>query len=486
MPTRKIIIDMDIFINTDKSPAQLQAKSTGSPLSSFKVKRGAVVPLSVTILGSSSASGLRMGIKEKGNYEGDLLILAEADSGTQTELGTRFDLSLVASSLALNDALDVGEGKESSPATLAAMTEFAWMENGETRLSDTLQTTIINDIIRLATDAPEAATGEYPAPDLVATKSWVNSKQASAEAAGFVMLGTDEPVSGKNVRPVGKSSSGGLAVDVSGLSAYDIAVANGFVGTEAAWLASLKGERGSKGEQGEPGIQGEQGVQGEPGASAYEVAVNNGYEGTEEEWLSTLGIDVLYEKSYLVPDSGDEDNYDAFGFGVIMKGSGLMRSLSVPCRNSSSSAQVGTEPVWCKVWKDGQLIALSLNSQVHGVGKMLTWDFEPFDVEAGAEYKFLFNKEGTKDSLSFSTDFSGCFHVVRKSSADGVGMLGSSGNYGMNAATEWQPVYKMTLLIPRYTPAAHSTDITLHLTPEEHAGLAQLLARKDELLALLS
>jgi len=88
---------MDIFINTDKSPAQLQAKSTGSPLSSFKVKRGAVVPLSVTILGSSSASGLRMGIKEKGNYEGDLLILAEADSGTQTEQGTRFDLKSVAS-----------------------------------------------------------------------------------------------------------------------------------------------------------------------------------------------------------------------------------------------------------------------------------------------------------------------------------------------------------------------------------------------------
>ena len=178
---------MDIFINTDKSPAQLQAKSTGSPLSSFKVNRGAVVPLSVTILDSSSASGLRMGIKAKGNYEGDLLILAEADSGTQTEQGTRFDLKLVASSLALNDALDVGEGKESTPATLAAMTEFAWMEGGDPRLSDTLQTTIINDIIRLATDAPEAATGEHPAPDLVATKSWVNSKQASTEDSGFVM-----------------------------------------------------------------------------------------------------------------------------------------------------------------------------------------------------------------------------------------------------------------------------------------------------------
>ena len=73
---------MDIFINSEKSPALIQAKATGSPLSSFRVKRGASVPLSVTILGSDSATGLRMVIKAKGNYEGDLLIHAEADSGT--------------------------------------------------------------------------------------------------------------------------------------------------------------------------------------------------------------------------------------------------------------------------------------------------------------------------------------------------------------------------------------------------------------------
>lgn len=56
-----------------------------------------------------------------------------------------------------------------------------------------------------------------------------------------------------------------------GYSAYEIAVQNGFVGTEEEWLASLKGE------------QGEQGIEGK---SAYQVAVENGYEGTEEEWLS--------------------------------------------------------------------------------------------------------------------------------------------------------------------------------------------------------
>lgn len=39
-----------------------------------------------------------------------------------------------------------------------------------------------------------------------------------------------------------------------GLSAYQVAVANGFAGTQAEWLASLKGEKGDRGQQGPPGI----------------------------------------------------------------------------------------------------------------------------------------------------------------------------------------------------------------------------------------
>ena len=56
-----------------------------------------------------------------------------------------------------------------------------------------------------------------------------------------------------------------------GKSAYDVAVDNGFVGTEPEWLDSLKGDTGPQGPQGEQGIQGvkgdkgEQGIQGEKG-----------------------------------------------------------------------------------------------------------------------------------------------------------------------------------------------------------------------------
>ena len=42
-------------------------------------------------------------------------------------------------------------------------------------------------------------------------------------------------------------------LDVLCIDAYGVAVRNGFEGTEAEWLASLKGEKGEKGEKGDSG-----------------------------------------------------------------------------------------------------------------------------------------------------------------------------------------------------------------------------------------
>ena len=61
-----------------------------------------------------------------------------------------------------------------------------------------------------------------------------------------------------------------------GNSAYQVAVSNGFSGTEAQWLDSLIGDTGATGATGEPGID------------AYQVAVNNGFVGTSAQWLNSL------------------------------------------------------------------------------------------------------------------------------------------------------------------------------------------------------
>lgn len=54
-------------------------------------------------------------------------------------------------------------------------------------------------------------------------------------------------------------------VGLDGDSAYEVAVANGFVGSEAAWLASLVGATGATGATGSTGPQGATGVQGPEG-----------------------------------------------------------------------------------------------------------------------------------------------------------------------------------------------------------------------------
>jgi len=82
-----------------------------------------------------------------------------------------------------------------------------------------------------------------------------------------------------------------------GKSAYQVAVANGFTGTEEEWLQSLKGEQGPQGPQGpagpqgpqgEPGPQGEQGPagpQGERGEKGEkgDPGPNNIYDGLDSD-----------------------------------------------------------------------------------------------------------------------------------------------------------------------------------------------------------
>lgn len=78
--------------------------------------------------------------------------------------------------------------------------------------------------------------------------------------------------------------------ELSGMSAYELAVKNGFVGTEIEWLDSLKSKSAYEiaVENGFVGTQNEWLSSLVTTLSAYDVAVKNGFVGTEQEWLSTL------------------------------------------------------------------------------------------------------------------------------------------------------------------------------------------------------
>jgi len=90
----------------------------------------------------------------------------------------------------------------------------------------------------------------------------------------------------------------------NGLSAYEIALQNGYTGTIEDFVGLLLGKNEVSEdvpsveedfEQGEAAVEGEIEIEGSsgsyipvPGKSAYEIALDHGYIGTEEEWLLTL------------------------------------------------------------------------------------------------------------------------------------------------------------------------------------------------------
>jgi PKD repeat protein len=96
----------------------------------------------------------------------------------------------------------------------------------------------------------------------------------STQSASTTVNVTGELIAG----PPGDTGSQGE----SGLSAYEVAVENGFSGTEQQWLGSLVGAAGQTGPTGASGASGANGL------SAYEVAVVEGFSGTEQQWLTSL------------------------------------------------------------------------------------------------------------------------------------------------------------------------------------------------------
>lgn len=57
--------------------------------------------------------------------------------------------------------------------------------------------------------------------------------------------------------------------------------------------AGPQGPSGDPGETGSPGSQGPEGQQGDEGLSAYQIAVFFGFIGSEEEWLASFQPDTL-------------------------------------------------------------------------------------------------------------------------------------------------------------------------------------------------
>lgn len=93
-----------------------------------------------------------------------------------------------------------------------------------------------------------------------------------------------------------------------GLSAYEVALKNGFVGTEQEWLDSLHGQSAYQLAKtlGFVGTE-QEWLDSLVGPGAYETAVEEGFVGTKEEWLLTMHGQSAYQLAVQQGFVGNED-----------------------------------------------------------------------------------------------------------------------------------------------------------------------------------
>ena len=110
-------------------------------------------------------------------------------------------------------------------------------------------------------------------------KRWIFPK-VKAEQMEFGVVITIVDADGETSATLHHGANGEKGTDSK--SAYQIAVEQGYQGSESDWLSSLKGDKGNTGAKGNPGQDGAD------GKSAYAIAVEHGYEDSEEKWLLSL------------------------------------------------------------------------------------------------------------------------------------------------------------------------------------------------------
>jgi|GEM_PF-3484503 len=115
-------------------------------------------------------------------------------------------------------------------------------------------------------------------------------------------------------------SGGGGEPGAPGLSAYEVAVANGFVGNQAAWLASLQGEDGEDGEGGGlPTSNNGQVFQNQDGTVVATATLND----TEGESVMSIENRTLHNNQgaaiFEFNNAGTADNPPALPIGISIE-----------------------------------------------------------------------------------------------------------------------------------------------------------------------
>ena len=293
-------------------------------------------------------------------------------------------------------------------------------------------------------------------------------------------------ISADNTITIGLPSTGnGVAGPrgEKGYSAYEVAVKNGYTGTETEWLATLKGEKGEKGDtgatgatgpagtNGKDGVNGADGKPGSNGLSAYELAVKNGFTGNESAWLESLQ-----------GPQGEEGPAGADGKNGVngVDGKDGLSAYSIAVKNGYN----GTESEWVNKWLRGTIVSASTDSDGNMLltdinGNTITTPLKPL-VEAATSAKEAATSAGNaKTSEQNASSSAAASAVSATDSANSANHAATSANAAAtsaqaaaNSAREQQADWAVTDTTskafiknkPDVYPKAHILDSQLSLS----------------------
>ena len=172
-----------------------------------------------------------------------------------------------------------------------------------------------------------------------------------------------------------KGDTGSRGAD--GKSAYEIALQNGFTGTEADWLASLKGQKGDAGEPGATGAKGDPGEKGDRGEPGTPGAKGERGEKGEKGDTGTPGKDG-------VNGTDGKDGADGFSPIVTITETDTGAIITITDKNGTTTATVkngasGESAVWgdyVRGCEDGESAKYCTATLVTVYGKQ-TWRILP-------------------------------------------------------------------------------------------------------------
>lgn len=168
-----------------------------------------------------------------------------------------------------------------------------------------------------------------------------------------------------------------------GKSAYQIAVEQGYQGSESDWLSSLKGD---KGEKGNTGAKGNPGQDGADGKSAYAIAVEHGYEDSEDKWLLSL----KGEKG----NAGERGEKGDTGLQGVPGEKGEKGDAGVAGKD-------GFSPI-ANVVKDGSVITITITDK-NGTTTVTLTEGAAVDLTPYAEVNYVDEKvQELSDSLTYT------------------------------------------------------------------------------------